>query len=242
MPLLPERPGPLHAAGGNPRLSAEQSLLASHQGAFAAHNAGWWFYNASKPPVPLVAQTASCADSPAASRVFDSLVMLPMPSDTDPSIRPASVEDAAAIAHLWLTCTAEVAANEPIYTPAITAEDLASRLRSEFGSGAKFGFVAEVDGHLAGYVTCEIQDESPVFVPRRYVYVCDLDVAPEHRGRGLSRVLMREVEREAAHRGISRLELAVAYGDPRSRAVWERHGFQPHFLHLHKELEDPTPT
>lgn len=168
--------------------------------------------------------------------------MSPMHYTNDVTIRAASVEDAAAITRLWFTCTAEVAANEPIYTPAISADDLAARLRSELGSGTKFGWVAEVGGDLAGYVTCEIHEESPVFVPRQYVYVSDLDVAPEQRGRGLSRVLMSEVERDAARRGIRRLELGVAYGDPRSRAVWERHGFRPHFLHMHKELAGPSST
>ncbi|WP_052050049.1 GNAT family N-acetyltransferase [Leptolyngbya sp. KIOST-1] len=152
------------------------------------------------------------------------------------TIRTVKVSDAAAIARLWLQCTAEVAVYEPIYTPAIDVEDLAHRLGAEFGSGKKFGWVAEVGNELAGYVTCLVQEEEPIFVRRQYVYVADLDVAPSYRGQGLSRVLMNRVEQYAQACGIRRLELAVAYGDPRSRAVWERHGFQPHFIHLHKDL------
>lgn len=152
------------------------------------------------------------------------------------TVRTIEVNDAIAIAQLWLQCTAEVAAHEPIYTPAIELEDLIRRLGAEFSSGHKFGWVAEVGSELAGYVTCSVQEEEPIFIPRQYIYVADLDVAPSYRGLGLSRVLMKQVEQDAQVRGIRRLELAVAYGDPRLRAVWERHGFKPHFIHLHKEL------
>jgi GNAT superfamily N-acetyltransferase len=152
------------------------------------------------------------------------------------TIRPIEANDAEAIALLWLTCTAEVAMNEPIYTPYLSAEELADHLKSEFISGQKFGWVAEMGSELAGYVTCEVQEEEPRFQPRRYIYVADLDVAEAYRRRGLSRALMAEVEREAHAKGIPRLELAAAYGDARSRMVWERHGFRGHLLHMHKDL------
>ena len=155
---------------------------------------------------------------------------------TDFVVRPIMPPDASAIARLWLTCTAEVARQEPVYTPGISADALTERLRAEFTAGRKFGWVADAGDTLAGYVTCLTQTEAPVFVSRNFVYVVDLDVAPEHRKRGLSRLLMQQVEDYARSHGIERLELSVAYRDPRARAVWERHGFQPHLLQLHKDL------
>jgi GNAT superfamily N-acetyltransferase len=151
--------------------------------------------------------------------------------------RPIVPNDAAAIARLWLICAAEVARNEPIYTPAISDEALAGRLRAEFVNGSRFGWIVETNGKLAGYVTCQLQEEAPVFVPRKYLYVHDLDVAPAYRERRLSRKLMQAVEQHALSQGIRRLELAVVFRDPRSRAVWEKHGFHPHFVQLHKDLD-----
>ena len=151
--------------------------------------------------------------------------------------RPMVPRDAAAIARLWLICTAEVAQNEPIYTPDISAEGLAGMLRTEFTQGSRFGWVVETGGELAGYVTSQLQEEIPVFVPRKYLYVHDLDVAPAYRGQRLSRRLMQAVELHARTQGINRLELDVVFRDPRSRAVWEKHGFNPHLMHLHKNLD-----
>ncbi|WP_319407572.1 GNAT family N-acetyltransferase [uncultured Desulfosarcina sp.] len=152
-------------------------------------------------------------------------------------IRSIVPDDAEAIAMLWLLCTAEVAENEPIFSPNVSAEALAETLRTEFNAGTRFGWIVEVGGGLAGYVTCQVQEEVPVFSPRKYIYVNDLDVAPAYRQRGLSRVLMQEVTQYARSQGIHRLELGVVWGDPRSRRVWERHGFKPHILYLHKDLE-----
>ncbi len=152
-------------------------------------------------------------------------------------VRPIVSRDAAPIAGLWLICAAEVALNEPIYTPDISGDTLTGMLQTEFAQGSRFGWVVETNGKLAGYVVCQIQEEAPVFAPRKYLYVHNLDVAPAYRGRRLSHKLMQAVEQHALSTGIHRLELAVVFRDPRSRAVWEKHGFHPHIVHLHKNLD-----
>ncbi len=152
------------------------------------------------------------------------------------SVRPATPDDALVIAQLWRTCTGEVAAHEPIYTPALSVPELAVLFGEVLATGRCTAWVAEADGMLAGYVTCRVEDEAPVFRARKYVYVIDLDVAPEFRRRGVSRVLMAEVERHALALGIRRLELTFAVADPRPAAVWARHGFRPHLIHMHKDL------
>ena len=50
-------------------------------------------------------------------------------------------------------------------------------------------------------------------------------------------MLMKEVEGYAKARGVDRLELSVALADPRAKEVWKRHGFAPHLLVMHKEVE-----
>ncbi len=90
---------------------------------------------------------------------------------------------------------------------------------------------------LAGYVTCHIEEELPLFIQRRYLYVIDLDVSPDYRGRGLSHMLMNRVETFARENGINRLELAYVTEESRSQKVWERHGFKPYFVHAFKTLD-----
>lgn len=150
--------------------------------------------------------------------------------------RAATPQDASAMAQLWLEATAEVALHEPIYTPGINHDHLTQRLAGELLEETKRGFVVYMGEVLAGYVTFRAEEESPVFLSRRYVYVCDLDVAPQFRGQGLSHLLMNKVEAYARANQIHRIELSVAFADLRAKAVWERHGFKPHMLLLHKDL------
>lgn len=148
-------------------------------------------------------------------------------------LRPGDTEQVAA---LWLVCTQEVAEVEPIYTPAITQSELQELLLQDFQSKARFGWGIFNLDTLVAYVTCRLENESRLFVPRQFLYLIDLDVAPAYRGNRLSRCLLAEVERFAKNNGIDRLELAYAAADHRAQAVWERLGFQPHFVHMHRHL------
>lgn len=151
-------------------------------------------------------------------------------------LRTGTAQDAAAIAELWLSATAEVAAHEPIYTPDIGHDDLARTLAEAFQTGEMQAYVVYTGTTLAAYATFRVEEETPKFVPRRYLYVIDLDVSPQFRSRGLSRRLMERLERHAKAQGIYRLELTTAFADPRAKAVWERQGFKPHLLFMHKDL------
>ena len=95
------------------------------------------------------------------------------------ALREASPADAPSMAQLWLEATAEVAVHEPIYTPAVGLADLAERLSDELRKEVKRAFVVYESGTLAAYVTFRLEDERPVFTPRRYLYVIDLDVSSE---------------------------------------------------------------
>jgi hypothetical protein len=97
------------------------------------------------------------------------------------TLREATPNDSSPIAKLWLEATSEVAQYESIYTPNMTEVELAERLAKELGEGIKKAYVAYADDELAAYVTFRIEDESPVFTPRRYLYVVDLDVSPKFR-------------------------------------------------------------
>ncbi|MFF0445784.1 GNAT family N-acetyltransferase [Streptomyces sp. NPDC004609] len=50
-------------------------------------------------------------------------------------------------------------------------------------------------------------------------------VAAAHRGSGIGGLLLREVAAVAAENGCSRVRLDVISGNPRAKALYERHGF-----------------
>ena len=151
-------------------------------------------------------------------------------------IRPAVPEDSPAIADLWLACTAEVAVHESIYQPGLSRTALTELRHAELSCGRILAWVAETGGRLAAYATCRLEHGQALFAPRRYLHVIDLDVAPAFRRRGLSRRLLACVEQFARQQAVTRIELAYAHGDPRSSAVWARHGFRPHLVVAHKKL------
>ena len=153
------------------------------------------------------------------------------------NIRIALPGDALEIARLWQQCTIEVARLEPLVTPDISEAELTDRLAGELASGTIFAWVAFQEQQLASYVTCRFEGESPFFVSRRYLYVMDLDVAPQFRGRGLSYRMMAEVEAFARENGVGRLELAFVTKDPRPQEVWQRHGFKPYCTHAYNDLD-----
>ncbi|MBB3725769.1 GNAT family N-acetyltransferase [Nonomuraea dietziae] len=50
-------------------------------------------------------------------------------------------------------------------------------------------------------------------------------VAPEHRGKGIGSLLLREIAAVAAEHSCRRIRLDVIDVNPRARALYERHGF-----------------
>lgn len=151
-------------------------------------------------------------------------------------IRNLTPQDANQVATLWLSCTREVASVEPIYTPGISFSQLEEMLRLELQSGARIGWGYFHANELTAYVTCRLEEEAPIFVPRRFVYIIDLDVSAPYRGKGLARQLLQKVEKFAKDQGIHRIELAYAATDARAKQVWEKLGFKPHFVYAHKLL------
>jgi [ribosomal protein S18]-alanine N-acetyltransferase len=65
--------------------------------------------------------------------------------------------------------------------------------------------LAECDGELAGFAIVQIERHAE----RVTGYVVTLDVAPAHRGQGLARCLMSEMERKSMAAGAKAMELHV---------------------------------
>ena len=152
------------------------------------------------------------------------------------NLRDATLDDAGAIAQLWLEATAEVAQHEAIYTPDISHANLTKRLAKALREEVK-AYVVYSGDTLAAYVTFRLEQESPIFTPRRYLYVVDLDVSAAFRRRGLSRLLMEKVEAYAKANEVHHIDLSVVSADPRAKEVWARHGFKPHLMTMHKTVE-----
>ena len=88
-----------------------------------------------------------------------------------------------------------------------------------------------VDGEAVGYAAVRdvssVSDEVGGYHPAGTGEVKRVFIAATHRGRGLSRLLMREIERRAHAAGLSRLILETGTKQHESLALYKSLGFQP---------------
>jgi len=123
---------------------------------------------------------------------------------TEPTIeiRSASASDAA----LLLSFIRELAEYEKLASEVVaTEEDLRREL---FGPRPSAEVViAELDGTAAGFALFFLNFST--FLGRPGLYLEDLYVRPEHRGRGVGRAVLRHLARIARSRNCGRFEWAV---------------------------------
>ena len=119
-----------------------------------------------------------------------------------PVIRPAAPSDAGVIwRFIGLLAEYERLSHKMVATEA----DIA---RALFGPAPRvFADIAELDGQPVGFSLCFYNFST--FAGRAGIYVEDLFVAPQARGRGAGRALLAHVARRCLDEGLERLDWAV---------------------------------
>jgi GNAT superfamily N-acetyltransferase len=85
--------------------------------------------------------------------------------------------------------------------------------------------IAEEDGQPIGFAL--FFHTFSTFLARPGLYLEDLFVLPQHRGRGVGRALLAHLARVAAERGCGRLEWAVLNWNSEAIRLYERLGAHP---------------
>jgi GNAT superfamily N-acetyltransferase len=85
--------------------------------------------------------------------------------------------------------------------------------------------IAEEDGEPVGFAL--FFHNFSTFLAQPGIYLEDLFVVPEHRGRGIGRALLKELARLAVERGCGRLEWAVLDWNRDAIGFYERLGARP---------------
>jgi ribosomal protein S18 acetylase RimI-like enzyme len=88
------------------------------------------------------------------------------------------------------------------------------------------------DGTVAGQVWVAVQAHDGA--PGAWIY--DIQVEPEHRGRGYSRALMAAAERAAAEHGATAIGLNVSGRNAVARRLYETSGYEISALQMRKPL------
>jgi GNAT superfamily N-acetyltransferase len=136
------------------------------------------------------------------------------------TIRPAEASDIPALADL----IRQLSRYEKLeHEVSMTEEMLANGL---FGPRPYAEAVlAEEEGRPVGFAL--FFHSYSTFLAQPGIYLEDLFVLPEHRGRGVGRALLRHLARLAVERGCGRLEWAVLDWNEDAIRFYERLGAQP---------------
>ena len=117
-------------------------------------------------------------------------------------VRPARPDDSTAIVSLILG----LAEYEKLPPPDAAAQQ--RLLRDAFGDRPRFEvFLAELDGRVVAYAF--VFETYSTFLALPTLYLEDLFVLPEYRGRAVGYSMMRFLAREARSRGCGRMEWVV---------------------------------
>jgi GNAT superfamily N-acetyltransferase len=135
------------------------------------------------------------------------------------TVRKARAQDADTVLQLIRA----LAAYEKLDPPDEAAE---RRLRNDlFGSGSRLdAFLVEVDGRAAGYAL--VLETYSSFLALPTLYLEDIFVLPEFRGRQAGSAIFRAMVQEARDRGCGRMEWAVLDWNTPAQVFYERHGAQ----------------
>jgi GNAT superfamily N-acetyltransferase len=145
----------------------------------------------------------------------------------DFTIRPGRRDDAAEAARLWMRSAEEHTAHDRVYETAPGAEKTMRRFLSDVAnSGYSFLFVAAAGDRTVGFISGELRQGSPTFLPRTWASVDDVFVEPAYRSRGMGRALLQSVRDWAQERGADGISLQVAAANARGRKFYEDLGFR----------------
>jgi putative acetyltransferase len=128
-----------------------------------------------------------------------------------PTLRPATPDDAAAVADLWHAGWHDAHAGH--VPEGLTAVRTLEAFHQRAAGRVADTTVAVVDGEVAGFVMVLDDEVEQVFVAAR------------HRGTGLAEALLDEAERQVARGGHEVAWLAVVVGNTRARRFYERRGW-----------------
>ena len=140
------------------------------------------------------------------------------------TVRPARPSDLPVALALWEALHREHEGLDPRYRLSETA---ALRWSNDFRTwtrGASDRVWLALDPEPIGLLTAHLYEPAPTFEPLSMVYVDDVFVVPEGRGRGVARALLDAARAWGVEAGAVQLRAGVLAHNEAGRAFWARQG------------------
>jgi ribosomal protein S18 acetylase RimI-like enzyme len=152
-------------------------------------------------------------------------------------IRRADQRDLERLVALWIDLTEHHAGIDPLFELRAGAEDEVRRLlEAQLRDPETAVFVREESGRLAGFCSMRIAHAPPIHQEVARAEITDVAVRQEQRRRGIGRGLVEAALAWLRERGVSRVEVRVAVGNPEGQRFWRALGFAPFVDVLHRRV------
>jgi ribosomal protein S18 acetylase RimI-like enzyme len=189
----------------------------------------------------LLTQRGYVADSAAAVRPLDPLMLLPAAAGF--TIRQAQPEDEEILVALHLEEIRFHEAHTP-YSRVVPAIEPAFRQRlarvERVEDGAPLLLVAEQAGQVVGFTENWLSEMKGSWFPNgRYAYLNSVGVSEAARGQGIGRLLVAHTLHALAQYDIAGFYLYYVLTNPVSSHFWPKMGFRP-LLSTYKTMKIPN--
>lgn len=152
-----------------------------------------------------------------------------MSQQPDVSIRRANPSDAGLLTELGARTFEETFAadnNEEDMAAYLAASFNVAQQMAELNDSASTFFIAEVEGHAAGYAKLQAGEPAPEVEGAKAVELVRLYVSREWLGRGVGEALMRACVEEARRAGHETIWLGVWERNGRAQAFYRKWNFR----------------
>jgi ribosomal protein S18 acetylase RimI-like enzyme len=164
-------------------------------------------------------------------------------SRTDPVIRRATPADLQRLGRLGALLVEEHHAFDPRRFLAArpgTPEGYASFMSTQLEDPDKAVLVADDNGDVIGYAYAAAEGYDYMALRGPAGVLHDVIVAPEHRGRGVGRLLVEAALAFLRSSGVPRVVLSTAERNEAAQRLFASMGFRRTMIEMTRELDDPA--
>lgn len=101
--------------------------------------------------------------------------------------------------------------------------------------------VAEEGKELVGYVIASKQRRPPIYRHTKVAYLSDAFVSESHRGQGILKQFMTELQKWSKTEGITAIDVQLFESNKEAQAIYKALGFTDYRVVFRQELATPTP-
>jgi ribosomal protein S18 acetylase RimI-like enzyme len=165
-------------------------------------------------------------------------------SQTGPIVRRATSADLLEIGHLGALLVKEHYDFDPQRFLAArpgTPEGYASFISTQLEEPDKAVIVADDKGDVIGYAYAAVEGYDYMALRGPAGVLHDIIVDPEHRGRGVGRLLLGAALEFFRSRGVPRVVLSTAERNEAAQRLFASMGFRQTMVEMTRELDDTAP-